>query len=77
MKHDGPLFEVLLLITMMDLIGSWELKYSHRTALSPYMAHECGNMIHHNHIDISRYFNLTAFFVWEVIFWLWRPEFLG
>ena len=37
MKHDGPLSEVLLPITIMDLIGNWEFKYSHRTDLSPYM----------------------------------------
>ena len=36
-KRDCPLSEVLLPITIMDLIGNWEFKYSHRTDLSPYM----------------------------------------
>ena len=39
-KHDCPLSEVLLPITMMDLIGNWEFKYSHTTALSTYMVHD-------------------------------------
>ena len=37
LKHDCPLSEVLLPITIMDLIGNWEFKYSHTTALTPYM----------------------------------------
>ena len=36
-KRDHPLSEVLLPITIMDLIGKREFKYSHRTDLSPYM----------------------------------------
>ena len=35
MKHDGPLSEVLLPISMMDLIGNWKFKYSHTNDLSP------------------------------------------
>ena len=38
-KHDSLLSEVLLPITIMDLIGNWKFKYSHTTALSRYMIH--------------------------------------
>ena len=36
-KHDGLLSEVLLPITIMDLIGNWKFKYSHASHLAPYM----------------------------------------
>ena len=36
-KHDCPLSEVLLPITIMDWIDNWKFKYSHTTALSPYI----------------------------------------
>ena len=36
-KHDCPLSKVLLPITIMDLIGNWKFRYSHTTALSPYL----------------------------------------
>ena len=36
-KRDFPLSEVLLPITIMDLIGNWKFKYSHASHLAPYM----------------------------------------
>ena len=36
-KCDLPLSEVLLPITIMDLIGNWKFKYSHASHLAPYM----------------------------------------
>ena len=36
-KHDGPLSEVLLPITIMNLIGNWKIKNSHASHLAPYM----------------------------------------
>ena len=36
-KHDFPLSEVLLPITIMDLIGNWKFQYSHASHLAPYM----------------------------------------
>ena len=36
-KHDGPLSEVLLPITIMNLIGNWKFKNSHASHLAPYM----------------------------------------
>ena len=44
------LSEVLQPITIMDLIGNWEFRYSHKTALFPDVAYEYGHMIHLNHI---------------------------
>ena len=37
MKRDFPLSEVLLPITIIDLIGIWKFKYSHASHLAPYM----------------------------------------
>ena len=34
-KRDFPLSEVLLPITIMDLIGNWKFKYSHASHLAP------------------------------------------
>ena len=36
-KHDCPLSEVLIPITIMHLIGNWKFRYSHTNALSPYL----------------------------------------
>ena len=36
-KRDFPLSEVLLPITIMDLIGNLKFKYSHASHLAPYM----------------------------------------
>ena len=36
-KHDRPLSEVLLPITVMDLIGNSEFQFSHASHLYPYI----------------------------------------
>ena len=43
-KHVWPLLEMLLPITILNLIGNWQFKYSHTPQLSPCVEGRCDGM---------------------------------